>query len=618
MRNNTLIFILLLILLFENQTYPQSLFDNNEIAKVGDKSITKDEFLQRIELTPQFNKHIKKLTLSLKLEFLFTLIAEKLMANEAERKGFDTSTAIISAANSIEKMFVRDALFKQEIKSKIIIKDEDWIIGNIRNAKIYKSRYLFSTDSAEIQDLYNSLKTGISFDSLLKVRSESNEQQEIIDIYYGDLIESIENKLFELNPGQFTIPTAADDGWYIFFVYDIKEIKYKTREEIETANKKVKDVIEERLGENIQSNFYRKFFSNKKVDVNSELFELLVNKLNSVFELKQKQKLKEDGTLYNLLPEDIYEILNSFPDSTLNKPFIEFEDRPVSFRNFINEFGFNGFQLETARKDFLIKKLSTEIRIFIERELLAREGYRRHLETLPEVKQNVQMWRDYYLSQSIISSEIESVVINENDVKKYYNEKYKKEEYPEEVNIIEILVKDIETTQRVLNEIKLAKDFKELAKLYSQREWTKEKGGEYGFFPVTQFGKIGEAAAKMKIGEISKPIKVEEGYAIIKLIDKKKTRQEMPAKSYAEVKDRLKREIAYQIKYPDLLETTASLAEKFSISVNKDVLESLEITNLNSFAIRVMGFGGKITGVPIAKPFYEWVQKWSSKTKILP
>lgn len=64
-------------------------------------------------------------------------------------------------------------------------------------------------------------------------------------------------------------------------------------------------------------------------------------------------------------------------------------------------------------------------------------------------------------------------------------------------------------------------DFIEAVKKFSQDDATKKKDGETGFFTEKDRPTLFSAAEKLKKGEIAGPIKTSNGYAVIKLIDKK-------------------------------------------------------------------------------------------------
>lgn len=610
--------LIVLILLLTGISVAQSTGLESELARIGDRTITVGEFLERIELTPQFRKQNKKLMPSIKLEFLYTLIAEKLWASHAEKAGFDTTSAIKTAVSSIEKMYVRDELFKREIRDKIVLTDEEIIEGTIRNSIVYSVRYIYSKDSSDVAAQHAKLSSGVPFDTLINNRPEYTEQPQPIDVFFGDLIKNIEDSLYNLDINEYTSPVSAEDGWYIFYAYEKRERVFINKDEIEDAKNTVRKILENRKGEKVQNKFYREFFADKKVDVKKDLFFLLAKELSKVFERKQEIRLKENTTLLTLDPYDVMDIKSAIPDSILMSGFIQFNSFPVSLNDYIDELVFEGLQFEDYTERKLIVRLNTRTKIFIERELLAREGYSRNLDQSEEVRKYVRMWREYYLAQAFLSSQIEKVSISDQQAASYYKSGYDTTYYPEKINIIEILVSDPDTAEYVFKKALEGIDFRILADKYSERMWTKKTSGEYGLFPSSLFGEIGRQASKMNIGEISRPFEVRDGIAIIKLIDRIKEKITPPEKTFDEIKNRLKRELAYDQQLSSLIYTTAEFANKTNISINGYELNNLEVSNLNSFAIRVMGFGGKITAVPLSKPFTEWVYRWLTKPDILP
>ena len=199
-----------------------------------------------------------------------------------------------------------------------------------------------------------------------------------------------------------------------------------------------------------------------------------------------------------------------------------------------------------------------------------------------------------------------------------YKKVNKDEVYPVQVNIIEVLTDSLELINKIKSDIDAGVDIKILAAKFSEREWTKSKQGEFGFFPVTAFGEIGRIAAKMDIGDIYGPLKVPEGYSVFKLIDRKEERVIEPLKDFELEKEKIKRNLAENIAYEEILEKTVGFAERNKIEIDYKKLQAIKVSTINSFAIRQMGFGGKITAVPLLAPFTEWVNEWLKQKQDLP
>ena len=84
------------------------------------KYITAKEFKLRYELSPYIPSDKNIDPDSIKYDFLYSLIAEKLWAKDAENLGIANTDKFRFIFGPLEEMFVRDALFKIEIDDKVL------------------------------------------------------------------------------------------------------------------------------------------------------------------------------------------------------------------------------------------------------------------------------------------------------------------------------------------------------------------------------------------------------------------------------------------------------------------------------------------------------------------
>ncbi|GAB6890701.1 peptidylprolyl isomerase [Geobacillus stearothermophilus] len=128
---------------------------------------------------------------------------------------------------------------------------------------------------------------------------------------------------------------------------------------------------------------------------------------------------------------------------------------------------------------------------------------------------------------------VEDIKVTEKELKEYYDN------YKPKIRTSHILVKDEKTAKEVKAKLDKGEDFAKLAKEYSQDPGSASNGGDLGWFgPGKMVKEFEEAAYKLKVGEVSDPVKTDYGYHIIKVTDKEKK------KSFNEMKD----EIAFEVK----------------------------------------------------------------------
>lgn len=132
------------------------------------------------------------------------------------------------------------------------------------------------------------------------------------------------------------------------------------------------------------------------------------------------------------------------------------------------------------------------------------------------------------------------ITITEDEMKSFFEENKDAFNVKEQVKARHILV----DTEKKANEVKAkllaGGDFAQLAKEYSTDTANKEKGGDLGFFSRGEMvQEFEDAAFSLEIGKISDPIKTENGYHIIKVVEKKAAQEATYEKSKEQVKQAL-------------------------------------------------------------------------------
>ena len=121
----------------------------------------------------------------------------------------------------------------------------------------------------------------------------------------------------------------------------------------------------------------------------------------------------------------------------------------------------------------------------------------------------------------------------------------------------------------------------------------------------------------MKIGEVYGPMKVADGYSIFKLIDVREDSSVNEA-SFDQTKKELENELRHLKMKNSINQFIAKLAKQSSITINNELLNGIRSINHNSVVFKLLGFGGKITAVPLIAPNSEWVEDWLNSLKVMP
>jgi len=189
------------------------------------------------------------------------------------------------------------------------------------------------------------------------------------------------------------------------------------------------------------------------------------------------------------------------------------EVRESDFNILMSSLGQNAsyFQGEEGRK-----KLVEEL---IMHELVYSDALANEIEKDDEFINAFNTMKKSLLQQYGLSKMLNAVTVSDEEITEYYEKNKKLFKTGEMVKASHILVDSEEKANEVLEDLTDGLSFEEAAQQYSSCP-SKSAGGDLGQFGRGQMVKeFEDVAFSMKKGEISKPIKTQFGYHIIKLTD---------------------------------------------------------------------------------------------------
>jgi EpsD family peptidyl-prolyl cis-trans isomerase len=209
----------------------------------------------------------------------------------------------------------------------------------------------------------------------------------------------------------------------------------------------------------------------------------------------------------------------------------------------------------------------------VKRELLYQEALKKGLDNNPEYKRKVEEFKKITLISQLLETEITSKAeVTDQDVKNYY-EKHKEDFSPFlEARVSLIRVKTEDEANKIRERLVKGEDFAKIAKSSSIDQGSAKNGGDLGYLSRNQLTPELEAVvSKLNTGEISEPIKVQNGYDIVKITDKKLGKQI----EFEKVKNLIKQHLASE-KQKDAFDTyIEDLKKSYKVEINNDALSKL-------------------------------------------
>jgi foldase protein PrsA len=160
-------------------------------------------------------------------------------------------------------------------------------------------------------------------------------------------------------------------------------------------------------------------------------------------------------------------------------------------------------------------------------EKVSKEDGQKALQKLVEDQKASILSSGYYTDwvtfqeQTGISDEYFAQLIKDNELQKNLIEAHGPARNVEQVHAQHILVADEATAQTVIERLNAGEDFAVVAKELSTDTGSASNGGDLGWFPKGAMVKeFEDAAFSLEPGTVSKPVKTDYGYHIIKVLEK--------------------------------------------------------------------------------------------------
>ncbi len=169
------------------------------VARAGSMYISEDEFLERFELSPGLYRRKGARLESEKLSLLYSMIAEKLLAQEALERNFDRDTLYSSALDAVARLLARDELYRQEVGRKVSVTPAEITQGMQQARTELLVRFLFCEDSTTAAFLRGRIRTAEDLDRMVP-ESGMGVLRDTATVVWGDADTTIERTAYALGP----------------------------------------------------------------------------------------------------------------------------------------------------------------------------------------------------------------------------------------------------------------------------------------------------------------------------------------------------------------------------------------------------------------------------------
>ncbi|MBT3229736.1 MAG: hypothetical protein HOD43_11215 [Candidatus Marinimicrobia bacterium] len=384
----------------DTDPYPNSLV----VARVGDRVITKSEFIRRVEYTPRpaycrgDNNIHKKIVLN-------SLIAEKLLALDILSKPEYESPRHLDQYILGRREQAMRQLYRYDYGINRVSTTDEELRNNFLSARReYELGFVTFPDSHYAYGAKEFLDQGVSFEAIYS-RILGTEEMDIRKVTWFDDDESIiRNTLYSqpLERGSVLGPLKLQDGKYLMF----KVIAWKDNIQLsETGNQTLWDdvvsKVEERKGNQLYNDHVSGLMRGKSFMLEEATFRNLVDDLAEKYLLKEAEK----GSMLNQAIWEIEKqhlsINNSeFEVSYLDQKLFRFDEKDWTVQDLTDLV--SRHPLVFREKRFEMADFANQVKLAIADLLrdyiVTGEAYDGGYADRKEIKSYGEMWQDQYLS----------------------------------------------------------------------------------------------------------------------------------------------------------------------------------------------------------------------------
>lgn len=581
------------------------------IARAGKVFITEQEFLQRFELLPALYRHRKSQLQGAKLELLYSMIAEKLLAQEALQRSLDQDSLFQSAFLSLRKLLARDQLYRDEVSRKVTITPGEIVreIGNAR--RLVRVSFMYFDRREDADFVRNLIRTSIDFDRL-KLDSTMLALRDTATVIWGEAEMAIEEAAFALKPGDISPIVEAGTGYYILRCMEKTPSTHLSDLSADVLKERVLKRIRQRKEDVLMHKFIPTVLKNVRGYSRPGPFKQLALTLADVFEAKFA--VHADTSLS--VTREVVEEVRARLGAAIHDSLVIAGSVSWSIGDVLDRLLSADFSVSRGKTNGIPAKLNGDLEYWVQQELIAQEALRRGLDQHPEIRYKVQMWRDAYLADMMKLYTRNHVSVSEGEVWQYLKLLDTAVTVPR-VKLRELRTSSLDDMNSALADLEGGMSFEDVVRKWSTIPDARMNGGVTRLFAVTDRPPVGEIAAEMKIGERFGPLRVGEDILFFEVIERE-TVQAIAGVPAAEKLPQATEEFRARKQQGMLNQFLSQVARDRGVDVYTDRLVKLDVTPIPMLTFRFLGFGGRMFEVPFVDPQLQWLNTDPPDGPVLP
>lgn len=581
----------------QGQVKPESTQKLDTLALVNRQPITSADFLTRFEMSIYPGKDDPTTLEQTKREFLYSMIAEKLLSQAAANSDQPYTTSEELVRKEMQDIFMRDALFRQEIMPRAKVTQQEILQGfKISIYKYVVDAFYFNDDKSTAWSFYYALH-GKGAPNIYTTAASLHIRHDTLEIPYGESTEAIENAFFGHKKGFISRPTPTVDGLVVFRVLSRSLNPYFIKGTTEARWERIKQILVSRKQAELGNEYIENLMRNITVRVNYDIFRPLVYAIQRLLE---KQRKPPGNPNYQLYPSDLVQLGEEF-SGEMNKPFLTYPGGSLTLQDVFQKLPTAMFAAEDTSLPAITFALHSSLRFISQNHFLVERARELGLQNSGEVKYNVGMVLAAYRSYRMANDITDTVKITQSEVDNFFRT------HRDEV------LKGVKLKLRILEANNINEAIAVYSKLRNEQEKkTSSADTTADWVDAYNLGEIGAVLSELGDGDVYGPVEDHGKFYIYQLIDKRMAINNAAIKNSIQVAKQI---LLTREKRKTLDRYIANLAEKDNVRIFRNKVLTLKVTPFQMLTYRFIGFGGKILAVPELYPRAGWFKYFRSNMK---
>ncbi|NUN71038.1 MAG: hypothetical protein HUU02_15155 [Bacteroidetes bacterium] len=368
------------------------------LAMVDGHAVTSRDLFERVSLMP-FEEKVRERDFSaVKRKAVESLVGEYLLA-EMSRPDDSTEWKARFERTVMEHLFVRDALFKRQVRERVRITDEETALA-MRQYAVRKRLLVakFSSEAAASKFVKQWKQRAAADTAGRRTIPDGALQHDTLLISFGSADSILERAAYSLTRKQQIAGPVRSVmfGLVIAVLLEDEPNPAATGRSFVDRHKIVTDMLRERKESQLQSALLAQLLRAQQMQADTTLFYDAAERMHNLMMRDTSARRVPVG--YRYLADDITSMMFEFRPQ-LDSAIIRGTFGAVPLGIFLEHLYFYEFSFPSMRPRLFVPSFFQLLRTVAESELIAKEGYARGLNYDVDVRREMGVWDRYRRSR---------------------------------------------------------------------------------------------------------------------------------------------------------------------------------------------------------------------------